>query len=248
MIVMPTYNESENIASTIMGCLKVFEECGIDGAVLVIDDSSPDGTAKIAYELAKRTGRVYVMVRPAKLGIGSAYVDGFKEVLRNHGEVKVVVEMDADGSHDPRYLPVLIGPVVKGDADVVVGSRYVPGGGWEVRGLRYVVSRVANFCARTSTGLHVRDVTSGYRSISSDILRDVVGSLYRSPRSYVFQAASLLLYASRGARILEVPIRFEQRRKGKSKLRFDDVVTFAGWCLRSFIERSHHSRRSIAPP
>ncbi|MCS7143015.1 MAG: polyprenol monophosphomannose synthase [Aigarchaeota archaeon] len=247
VVVMPTFNESMNLRETVLGCLEEFRRSSIDGSVLVVDDDSPDGTAEIALELAELTGRVDVMVRKSKRGIGSAYIDGFRHVIRDHGEVEVIVEMDADGSHEPAYLTRLVTPILSRDADVVIGSRYVRGGGWDLRNSRYVISRVANVYARAVTGLRIGDMTSGYRAMSRGLIERCIDILKAAPRSYVFQVDTLRTYASMGAKIIEVPIRFKPRKGGKSKLRVGDVITFLTWGLGVALKRSHDARGAVPP-
>ncbi|MCX8203240.1 MAG: polyprenol monophosphomannose synthase [Nitrososphaeria archaeon] len=237
-VVIPTYNEAETIGSAVRGVVEAASGAGLECVVLVVDDSSPDGTAEVVRRLAGELGRVELLVRPGRMGIGSAYVDGFRHAVERFEGLKAVVEMDADGSHDPSYLQALVGPVLSGTADVAIGSRYVPGGSWEGgQTFRELVSRGANLLARVCTGLKVRDATSGYRAISADLLRRCSASLRASSRGYVFQVESLATFAAFSARVVEVPIAFRPRAAGKSKLRFEDVVTFAAWNLRFLLKR-----------
>jgi dolichol-phosphate mannosyltransferase len=238
VVVIPTYNEAETIVNVIRDVLESMRMVGIDCHVLVIDDNSPDGTADVVARLAEMTGMVSVMVRPRRMGLGSAYIDGFKHVLEKMKDADVVVEMDADGSHDPRLLPQLVNPVLKGEFDVVVGSRYVGWGKWagEAKG-REIISRGANLLARMCTGVKIKDLTSGYRAISTRILRLVIDVLEEASRGYTFQVESLAEYAYAGARIGEVPIIFLPRRRGKSKLGASEILCFFLWNVKHLFKR-----------
>ncbi|MEM0450235.1 MAG: polyprenol monophosphomannose synthase [Nitrososphaerota archaeon] len=237
-VIIPTYNEAGNVLRVLGEVLEAMNRAGLDGTVTVVDDSSPDGTAELVRQLMSTERRVRLIVRPAKSGIGSAYLEGFRRALEEDESVRVLVEMDADGSHDPKDLPRLVMPVLSGEADVAIGSRYVEGGGWEGgQGLREIVSRGANLLARLCTGVRVRDATSGYRAISSSLLLRVLSGIPPSTKGYVFQVETLAAYFRAGARIVEVPIRFRPRLSGKSKLGPKDVLTFAIWNLRYLIRR-----------
>jgi len=237
IVVIPTYNEAENIEATIRSVLSVAESSGFDCHILVVDDNSPDGTGEVAMRLGEETGRIGVLRRPGKRGIGSAYVDSFRYLIENMPSARFVVQMDADGSHDPSFLPRLMEPLMDGEADVVVGSRYVGSGRW-VGGIhRQLISRGGNIIASLSTGLRLRDLTSGYRVILADVLRRVIDRMIYARPGYVFQVESLALYASTGARIVEVPIIFKPRRHGKSKLGVKDILAFLSWNMRNLYLR-----------
>lgn len=238
-VIVPTYNEAGNVVRVLGEVLEAMMEAGLEGTVTVVDDSSPDGTAELVRRLMMEDDRVRLIVRPSKSGIGSAYIDGFRSALEEDGSVRVLVEMDADGSHDPSELPRLVTPVLSGEADVVIGSRYVEGGGWEGKqGFRELISRGANLLARICTGVPVRDATSGYRAISASLLLRVLSDIPPSTKGYVFQVESLAAYSKAGARIVEVPIRFRPRISGRSKLGLRDVLTFALWNVRYLIRRA----------
>lgn len=246
-VVIPTYNEAGNIGATVRRVIDVATRADLECRVVVVDDNSPDGTSEVVRGLAEELGCVELLVRPRRLGIGSAYVDGFRYALERFRGLKVVVEMDADGSHDAAYLPSLVTPVLSGAAEVAIGSRYVGGGSWEGgQAFRQLISRGANFLTRICTGLRVRDATSGFRAMSSDLLSRCATSLRASSKGYVFQVESLATYVSFGARVVEVPISFKPRSSGKSKLRVRDVVVFAAWNLEFLIRRTLTSlRRSL---
>jgi len=238
VVITPTYNEAGTISGHIIRVLGVLSSAGIDGHVLIVDDNSPDGTAGIVSRLASELGNVTLLSRPRRMGLGSAYVSGFRYVLENMMDVDVVVEMDADGSHDPQALPQLITPVLKGEFDVVVGSRYVGWGRWasESRG-REIISRGANLLARICTGVRIKDLTSGYRAISTRTLRLVVEDLKGASKGYTFQVESIAKYAYAGARIGEVPIVFLPRRSGQSKLRVSEILYFFLWNVKHLFAR-----------
>jgi glycosyltransferase involved in cell wall biosynthesis len=233
LVVLPTHNEAGSVGGVLENLVETARGAGLDLAVLVVDDASTDGTREIVGDLAARLGVVFLLARPGKMGLGSAYIDGFRWGLRNMPEAEVFVEMDADGSHDPRQLPRLVEPVVEGRSDVAVGSRYVVGGGWRGGALsRRLISRGANLLARLATGLRVRDATSGYRAISRRILEAALSGRTTFESGYVFQVDTLLHFKRLGARIVEVPIDFYERASGRSKLSIREILRFALWCLR----------------
>jgi dolichol-phosphate mannosyltransferase len=238
LVVLPTHNEAATVGDVIEGILEAGRGVGLDLSVLVVDDASTDGTREVVEEARQRTGRVFLLPRPGKLGLGSAYIDGFRWGLENMPEAEAFVEMDADGSHDPLQLPRLVAPVLEGSADVAVGSRYVPGGGWRGGALRRrLVSRGANLLARLTTGLKVRDATSGYRAISRRVLEEALRLRKGFEPGYVFQVETLLFFRRLGARIVEAPIDFYERAGGRSKLSAREVRRFALWCLRQSLGR-----------
>jgi dolichol-phosphate mannosyltransferase len=219
LIVVPTYNELANLPVLVAGLM---EQPNV--RLLVVDDQSPDGTGELADRLARdHAGRIRVLHRTGRRGLGRSYVDGLKEALRE--PVDIICQMDADLSHDPVQLPALIAAVDQND--VVIGSRYVPGGrvvNWPLR--RRLLSRFANFYVRTVTRLVVRDCTSGYRCWRRDALArlplDRLGS-----DGYAFLVEMLYAAARRGCRVAEVPITFVERRRGESKLSRAVVVESA---------------------
>lgn len=212
-VCMPTYNEAENLrpmAEALFGL-------GLDLVLLVIDDSSPDGTAEIAKGLMERwPGRVHLIQRPGKLGLGTAYLTGFRYAL-DHGAGQIV-EMDADFSHSPAYLPRFLERIAAG-CDVVIGSRWMPGGGvdknWEL--WRKLLSQWANVYARLVTGLKVYDTTAGYKCFRREALEAIDLTKIRSD-GYAFQIEVTLACQRAGLKICEVPIFFEERRRGRSKM------------------------------
>lgn len=211
LIVVPTYNERDNVRGVAERLL-----AGLPGTeVLFVDDNSPDGTGALLDELAAAEPRLHVMHRAGKLGLGTAYVEGFGWGLARGYEY--LFEMDADGSHDPRYLPGMLALAEDG-ADVVVGSRYVPGGGTENWGVgRRVLSRGGSLYARTILGIEVRDVTAGFvcwrRAALEAIDLATVGS-----NGYSFQIEMKYRALRKGLRLVETPILFVDRRVGQSKM------------------------------
>lgn len=216
LVFIPTYNERDNIEPLTMQILGL----GSSISVLVIDDNSPDGTGEIADKLAEGEPRISVIHRQSKQGLGTACIAGFYFALA--ADFDLIIEMDADFSHDPRYLPELIGAAEA--ADVAVGSRYVRGGGvrnWGVH--RKFLSRSANFFARKMLDLRVHDCTSGFRCYRRGVLEkleldDIVSN------GYSFQVEVLYRCKLAGLKIVEIPIIFVDREKGKSKMSGDEII------------------------
>jgi dolichol-phosphate mannosyltransferase len=223
LVVLPTYNEAENIED-VLGQIKAALD---DVAVLVVDDGSPDGTGALVEQMAAKEGGegIELLRRPAKTGLGSAYRDGFAWGL-DHG-FDAIVEMDADLSHDPVALPALVAPIEHG-FDLVVGSRYVPGGSipnWSWH--RRLLSRGGNVYAATLLGLPITDSTSGFRAYSAAILKAIDLSSVRSD-GYGFQIEMVRQVLAHEGRMTEVPIRFVDRVKGRSKMSIHIVVEALG--------------------
>jgi len=213
LVVIPTYNERENLGSLVPQVLALDPGIGI----LVVDDSSPDGTGDLAQELAASTGRVHVLRRPGKLGLGSAYVAGFRWALEN-SEAEFVCEMDADFSHDPKYLPEMLRVAEEEKADLVIGSRYLDGVNvvnWPIR--RLILSYTANLYARLVTGLPLQDSTGGYKCFRRHVLESIDLDRVRSD-GYGFQIEMNFHAWKRGFRIREIPIVFVDRHSGTSKM------------------------------
>jgi len=220
-VVVPTYNERDNLPDLVTA----IRARGY--RVLIVDDASPDGTGELADELARSDPGVEVLHRPRKEGLGPAYAAGFDRVLSEGADV--VVEMDADFSHDPADLPRLVAAIDAG-ADLAIGSRYVAGGAtpdWPL--LRRWISRGGNLYARAMLGIPIRDATAGFRAFTADALRSLP---YRSARAsgYGFQVEMAWRAVSRGMRIVEVPIVFRDRRVGQSKMGIG-IVAEAMWLV-----------------
>ena len=209
-VVLPTYNEIENLSAIAPAILEA-----LPGAtLLVVDDSSPDGTGRLADDMAAADERVRVLHRKAKQGLGRAYVAGFKAALDDGA--RRIVQMDADWSHDPHYLAGLVDGL--DDADLVIGSRYVSGGGVRNWGFaRRFVSRGGSLFARTVLRLSPHDLTGGFKAWRSETLAALPWSQLHSG-GYVFQIETTFLAARNGARIREEPIVFVDRRLGASKM------------------------------
>jgi dolichol-phosphate mannosyltransferase len=211
-VVLPTYNEAENVRTISAAILET-----LPGAtLLVVDDGSPDGTGAIADELAAADPRIRVRHREAKQGLGRAYLDGFGVALG--GGATTIVQMDADWSHDPTALPSLLAPILAGDADLVIGSRYTPGGGVVDWGLgRRFISRGGSLFARTVLRLGPRDLTGGFKAWRASTLRTIPFDGIHAG-GYVFQIEMTFRASRLAARIGEVPITFRDRRVGLSKM------------------------------
>lgn len=211
LLIIPTYNERENLTSL---CTQIHDALPA-ADILVVDDNSPDGTGELADTLAKKHTYLKVLHRAGKLGLGTAYLAGFRYAIE-HG-YDYVFEMDADFSHDPCYLPSLLGAAVEG-ADVVIGSRRVAGGGTENWGLgRQLISAGGSLYARTILGLPIRDLTSGFKCFRRQVLEAIDLESVRS-NGYSFQIEMTYRAIQKGFRVVEVPIVFVDRRAGQSKM------------------------------
>jgi dolichol-phosphate mannosyltransferase len=213
-VVIPTYDEAENVQPMLRAVLGVLDRSGLSGRVLVVDDGSPDGTADLAEAMARGDDRVAVLRRPAKEGIGPAYRAGFRRALA--AGAALVVEMDCDFSHDPACIPALVDAAR--DADLVLGSRYVPGGGVERWGAaRRAISRGGCWYARRVLGVEVRDLTGGFKCFRRGVLEAL--PLERvAGAGYVFQVEMTYRALLAGFRVVEVPITFTERAHGRSKM------------------------------
>ena len=210
-VVIPTYNEADNIRVLIDLLMHLPVELG----VIVVDDNSPDGTGSLVDSLAEANpGRVIAIHREAKLGLGTAYVAGFRHAFAENAAY--IMTMDADFSHHPRYIPSML--ELGKQVDLVVGSRYVPGGGtrnWPLH--RRILSRLANFVARVALGLHASDVTAGFRCYRREALQAIPLDSIVSD-GYSFLVELLFLTQHLGWTVGEIPIIFDDRQRGKSKI------------------------------
>ncbi len=213
-VVLPTYNESENIESIVGAALKHLGAAAGEHRILIVDDGSPDGTGEIADRLAAEHPEVEVLHRPGKGGLGPAYLAGFARALA--GGADLVLEMDSDFSHDPADLPRLI--AAAGAADLVLGSRYVPGGGVENWGwLRRALSRGGSWYARVLLGVPVRDLTGGFKCFNRRVLEAIdLHGVHAD--GYGFQIELTYRAVQAGFTVAEVPILFRERREGQSKM------------------------------
>jgi dolichol-phosphate mannosyltransferase len=210
-IIIPTYNERENIKLLVETIFKLVPDINI----IVVDDSSPDGTAQLVKQMIKDFPNLRLMLREKKEGLGKAYISAFRELLKN-SEVKKIVTMDADFSHPPETLKEMF--LAARDYDFVIGSRYVAGGatiGWEM--WRRILSRFANFYCRIVTGMSVNDCTAGFQVIDGNILRKIDLSKIDSS-GYAFLMELKYLISKAGASTKEVPIVFKNRVGGESKI------------------------------
>lgn len=219
--VVPTYNEAATIEPLVAALLDVLPE---GSRITVVDDNSPDGTGRIADGLAQLHGAVDVLHRPGKRGIGPAYVAGFRHAL--DAGAQLIVQMDADLSHDPGDVPRLLAGTE--DADLVLGSRYVPGGGVGEWGrLRRAISRGGSAYARLWLGLGIRDLTGGFKCFRRQVLETIdLGTL--EALGYAFQVETTYRAVKAGFRVVEVPIHFHDRRVGESKMS-RAIVAEAAW-------------------
>ncbi len=233
VVIVPTYNERLNIGALVTVLQEQFQAMPHDMHVLVVDDHSPDGTAKVVQELQAQYPNVH-LIEGEKAGLGAAYIRGMRHALQSlHAEV--VFEMDADFSHKPEDVRRLMGEIDAG-ADFVIGSRYVQGGSipaaWGL--LRKLNSRVGNLVARYVAGIYrVRDCTAGFRAIRTSLLRRINLENLRV-QGYAFQVALLHAAVVERARIKEIPVDFIDRRQGESKLGLSDVIEFIlnAWWIR----------------
>lgn len=210
LIIIPTYNELDNLRPLLEA---VFNNTATS-EVLVVDDNSPDGTGQLVDQLAENDTRIHVLHRSGKLGLGTAYIAGFKYAIANGYDA--AFEMDADFSHDPRYLPDFLKAIE--NADLVIGSRYIRGGStpnWSI--LRRIISNGGNIYARILLGMTVHDCTAGYRCYRRQVLENIDLDGIQS-QGYAFQVELAYRVQKEGFRIVEIPIVFMDRRVGKSKM------------------------------
>ncbi len=213
-LILPTYNEAENVEAIVRAALAQLATTGVGHTVLVVDDGSPDGTGAIADRLAAELSEVRALHRQAKDGLGRAYLAGFAIALAAGADL--ILEMDADFSHDPADLPRLI--AAAGAADLVLGSRYVPGGGVENWGaLRRLLSRGGSWYSRALLGVPVRDLTGGFKCFNRRVLESVDLTSVRAD-GYGFQIELTYRAIRAGFTVAEVPILFRERREGQSKM------------------------------
>ena len=229
-VIVPTYNEADNLDELLTRLLTLPSRLG----VLVVDDHSPDGTGQRADAWTTREPqRVCVVHRSEKLGLGTAYIAGFRQALDM--DAAYIMTMDADFSHNPRYIPDML--EMAQNKHVVIGSRYVAGGGsrnctWK----RIMMSRLGNFVARTLLGLTARDATAGFRLYHREVLESIpLGRIFSS--GYSFLVEMLFMCQRRGWSIGEVPIIFEDRRKGKTKISRQEIFKAQYTVLRLFLRR-----------
>ncbi len=230
-VIIPTYNEADNINDLIAQVLDLPLAVG----VIVVDDNSPDGTGEMAdVWAAQHPELVHVVHRPGKMGLGTAYLAGFRKGLDELGAARIMT-MDADFSHNPRYIPHMV--ALSAQKHVVIGSRYVPGGGsknctWK----RIWLSKIANFVARFLLSLQAKDATAGFRLYRREVLESIpLDQIFSS--GYSFLVEMLFMCQRRGWQIGEVPIIFEDRRKGTTKISRNEVLKAMYTVFRLFLRR-----------
>lgn len=224
IVIIPTYNEAENVSPLIERILHLDEDVDI----LVIDDNSPDGTGEVVDAIAAKDARVQIIHREAKLGLGTAYTAGFMRALEQGYDR--IMTMDADFSHNPRYIPALLR--LTENYDLAIGSRYVPGGGVRLWGVhRRLLSWGANLFARSVLGLHAHDCTAGFRCYRASVL-EAIDPCSIQADGYSYLLEMLWRVQKAGFRIAETPIVFTDRRRGASKISQKEILHAAGTVLR----------------
>jgi len=224
-VILPTYCEAQNIEKLI----DEIENLNLFTSILVIDDSSPDGTSNMVRKRQKKHDNILLFERPKKFGLGTAVTDGFRIFLSLKNPPKYIITMDADYSHNPKEIPKLIAPVKKG-FDLVIGSRYCQGGSaidWSI--IRLAVSKVANLITKLRINAKISDYTSGMRCYSTKLVRGIINDLHS--RTYEIQIETIRQANLGRFRIREVPITFVNRKKGRSKLSINEIKDFFSYIL-----------------
>ena len=240
-VVLPTYEEIDNVGTVVARLRRVLDAAGEQHRILIVDDASPDGTGLVADRLASEHAQLLVLHRPGKQGLGAAYAAGFDFALERGASH--VVQMDADGSHDPADVPRLLATARAG-ADVVLGSRYVPGGrieGWSLA--RRALSRFGSWYARSALKLDVRDATGGFKCFTRAALRSLPYATARA-QGYAFQVEVTHQAVSAGLEVAEIPIVFTERRHGTSKMS-PAIALEAAWAVPR-LRQGHARRRFLA--
>jgi dolichol-phosphate mannosyltransferase len=226
-ILLPTYCEAENIENLI----HTIENLEITSRIIVIDDSSPDGTWEIVKKLQRKYGNIILLRRPSKAGLGTAITHGFHFILSQKLPPKYIITMDADYSHDPKEIPKLLQKAKKG-CDIVVGSRYCNGGvvkGWPLT--RLAISKIANKITAKLVALPITDFTSGFRCYSRNYIQKILPNLHS--QTYEIQIETLRQANINKAVVVEVPITFTNRKKGKSKLTKNEILSFLLYIIKT---------------
>lgn len=220
-IVIPTYNEKSNIELLITSLAEIISKNNLDATIIIVDDNSPDGTADIVKKLQKKHN-IELILRKERSGLGKAYIAGFKKAIEMNRNF--IFSMDADLSHNPKYIPDFLKKMNAG-CDIVLGSRYVEGGGnnWGI--LRKIVSKGGNTLAKTILGIKANDLTTGYRCYAAESLKKINLDSIKSD-GYAFLEEILFLSSRKGLKICETPIYFEDRTMGDSKLRKIEILKF----------------------
>jgi len=229
-VILPTYREEENISNLIDD----IESLNLDSNILVIDDSSPDRTAEIVKAKQNKHKNILLCLRPRKSGLGTAITDGFKYFLKLASPPKYIVTMDADYSHNPKAIPQLLSAMRRTDCGIVVGSRYIKGGAianWPSS--RKMISRAANFIAKSSLGLKPRDCTSGFRCYSTKFLNAAISNFHS--HTYEIQIETIRQAHLRNFKVAETPILFVNRKSGKSKLSSTEIQSYITYTLKAIL-------------
>ncbi|MFA6600701.1 MAG: polyprenol monophosphomannose synthase [Candidatus Omnitrophota bacterium] len=237
ILLIPTYDEKENITDLIPAIRGETAECPVE--ILVIDSGSPDGTGEAVSGISRRDNGVHLLQQNAKLGLGRAYVDGMQWALAR--DYDVIITMDADFSHHPRYIPELLRRIK--DCDLVIGSRYIPGG--ELRDWprsRRLLSRFANAYAKKITGLPFSDLTAGFQCFRSDLLRKVIRYPLHAD-GYAFLISLKFWSVVQEARFAEIPIIFTDRTKGTTKISHRVIFESIVFVWKCFFQRHRFSKR-----
>ena len=239
LIIIPTYNELDNLRPLLQEIFSYVPNIDI----LIVDDNSPDGTGQLADEICGENPHVHVLHRTGKLGLGTAYIAGFKYAIERNYDA--AFEMDADFSHDPRYLPNFLKAIE--NADLVIGSRYIPGGNtpnWSL--LRRFISGGGNLFARFMLGIPVQDCTAGFRCYRRKVLESIDLDRIQA-QGYAFQVELAYRTTQQGFKVVETPIVFMDRRVGKSKM--SSTIFFEGflWVLRTRFSKQPPAQASINP-
>lgn len=224
-LILPTYCEATNIEKII----REIEKLNLKTSILVIDDSSPDGTSEIVRKMQKEYDNILLAVRPKKMGLGTAITDGFRIFMSLRNPPKYVVTMDADHSHDPKEIPKLISPIKQG-YHLCIGSRYHRGSiikNWGI--MRRAISKIANLTAKFVIGAKISDYTSGMRCYSMGLIKSMINELHS--RTYEIQIETIRQAHLRKFKITEIPVTFTNRKKGKSKLSINEITDFISYTL-----------------
>ena len=230
-IILPTYCEVDNIESII----NKIEKLKINATIIVIDDSSPDGTQGVVKKLQEKHGNIVLLSRPHRMGLGTAITHGFRYVLSQKDQPDYIITMDADSSHNPEDIPKLLSKAQKG-YDIAIGSRYCKEGkviGWKLD--RLLISKTANKIARSLLKLPVNDLTSGFRCYSRQYVQKVLPKLHS--QTYEIQIETLRQACIQNAKVTEIPITFTNRKKGKSKLTLNEIAAFSKYILKVLLEQ-----------
>ncbi|MEM2439879.1 MAG: polyprenol monophosphomannose synthase [Candidatus Bathyarchaeia archaeon] len=231
-LILPTYCEAKNIEEIICK----IEELKLNLSILVVDDSSPDGTANIVRRLQKKYKNIILLSRPKKMGLGTAIVDGFKLFLSLKKPPKFILTMDADHSHNPKEILRLLASAKNGGYDLCVGSRYCHGGvvkNWSP--IRRFISKTANLIAKLVVGAGISDYTSGMRCYSIKLVRSILHELHS--QTYEIQIETVRLANLKNLKIGEIPITFTNRKKGKSKLTLNEVKRFLFYVVKAICQK-----------